>query len=312
MVQLFKEWEGKPSHIYKDLNRLWVDYTPVSTVKKHYCEEFNDIEQSESSSKNERSKWFGMPQKDILDAWDKERVLGTTHGTKIHAVIENWIESGFTYKPMSKEERDLIEWFKTFAFNAKVNYNPLFTFAEVATWLDVCSSDRVWTRKVIENTKASTLRDAILATNRVDNVKGLDAWLDIDPNQCACHYLLDVGMAGTIDIKRPTMLLIGDKWSHYAYIDDIKTDKEIKTRGFDGAMMKGVLSHLPDCNSEQYFLQVNLYGFMNWRQTGEKFGGGYIIHIPRENNNYKKAKILSIPRRDKEVIEVIKDFFKLP
>lgn len=301
-VKLFKEWEGKPCHMYKDVLRPWVEYTSVSTIKKHYCEEFDDSI-AEDCATNTKYRLYGMTADEIRAEWEKEADLGKTHGTKIHAVIEKWIESSFKWGGSSKEDAELIIWFKSFAFSEKVNYNPLFTFAEKTIWLDVCSNDRLWTKKIISSTPVSTLREAILATGRVMNVKDLDAWLSVDHVGCACHYLLDVGLAGTIDIYRE-----GIKED---FIDDIKTDKKFSMNGFNGRMMKGVLSHFPDSNAYQYFLQVNLYGFMNWRATGRKFGGGYIIHIPRQHDNYRKARLINIPNYHNEAMTVIADFFNL-
>lgn len=301
-VRLYKEWEGKPCHLYKDIARPWVDYTSVSVIKKHYCEEFDDSIADDCAT-NTRYRLYGMSGDEIRAEWEKEAELGKTHGTKIHAVIERWIESGFTWAGGSKEDAELIAWFKRFAFDSKVNYNPLFTFAEKTISLDVCSQDRVWTRKVIAQTPIDKLFDAIMKTGRVSNEKGLQSWLSVDPVQCACNYLLDVGLAGTIDIHRENIGV--------DFIDDIKTDKKFEMRGFGGRMMRGVLSHFPDSNAYQYFLQVNLYGFMNWRATGRKFGGGYIIHIPREHDNYKRGKIISIPNYHNEAMNVIADFFQI-
>lgn len=64
-------------------------------------------------------------------------------------------------------------------------------------------------------------------------------------------YHEKIGAVGQIDLP---MVANG-----FVDIDDYKTNKKIEMESFNGQMMKGPLSHLPDCNYWHYVIQLSTY-----------------------------------------------------
>lgn len=102
------------------------------------------------------------------------------------------------------------------------------------------------------------------------------------------HYPITDSMP---DGVYPEMLL----WSHpveiagtadwvyfegrYFDINDWKTNKVIKTEGFQGQCMLGPLDHLQDCNYTHYCLQISLYAYM-LEQAGRTARSLSFTHFP--------------------------------
>lgn len=83
-------------------------------------------------------------------------------------------------------------------------------------------------------------------------------------------------------------------------IRDFKTDKEISFKGFStewtsARKLKEPISHLDDCNGNQYSLKMSMYMYMLWKQNKAKFKTGEIVidHVKLE--------------RDEEGVPILKD-----
>ena len=80
MSILFKE-EG---HVYESINDDSIDWTSVTSFISMFKPKFNAKLQAKKSSKNKRSKWYKMSEKDILSAWDGETNRAITLGNWYH------------------------------------------------------------------------------------------------------------------------------------------------------------------------------------------------------------------------------------
>jgi hypothetical protein len=83
MKVTFKE-EG---HIYESIPAH--SWTSVTTLIESFVEPFDPQEQAYSSSRNHRSKWFGIPWKKIVQIWDDENKRSTDIGSLYHLKMEN-------------------------------------------------------------------------------------------------------------------------------------------------------------------------------------------------------------------------------
>lgn len=89
----------------------------------------------------------------------------------------------------------------------------------------------------------------------------------------------------------------------YVSIDDIKTNKKIKTENYFQKMLAPI-NHLDDCNHTHYCLQLSLYAWM-LEQAGYIVGDLRFTHINRENQEkpypvtYMKNEVESILRNQK-------------
>ena len=78
MPIIFKE----DGHIYESLNEHLekdkIKWTSVTSFVGMFKPKFDAEKQAKKSSKNKRSKWYGMTPKEILDAWNREseRAIG--------------------------------------------------------------------------------------------------------------------------------------------------------------------------------------------------------------------------------------------
>ena len=74
MAIIFKE-EG---HLYESIDNDSIDWLSVTSFIGKFKPKFDREGQAKKSSKNKRSKWYGMTEKEILTAWDNEtkRAIG--------------------------------------------------------------------------------------------------------------------------------------------------------------------------------------------------------------------------------------------
>ena len=74
MAVIFKE-EG---HVYESNDQDKINWTSVTSFIGMFKPKFDAKAQAKKSSKNKRSKWYGMTDKEILNAWDTEteRAIG--------------------------------------------------------------------------------------------------------------------------------------------------------------------------------------------------------------------------------------------
>ena len=81
MGLIFKE-EG---HVYEstDPNDI-IEWTSVTSLVSKFKQPFDAETQAVKSSKNRRSKWFGIPPEEVRQIWDNESNRATTLGTFYH------------------------------------------------------------------------------------------------------------------------------------------------------------------------------------------------------------------------------------
>src|SRR5580692_1217064 len=80
-------------HIYESIPAL--SWTSVTTLIESLAPEFDARNQAAISSRNPKSKWFGIPPKKIVQIWDDENKRSTDIGTLYHSKMERLaIEKG--------------------------------------------------------------------------------------------------------------------------------------------------------------------------------------------------------------------------
>ena len=98
-------------------------------------------------------------------------------------------------------------------------------------------------------------------------------------------------IAGTADliIEKPT-----GEWS----IVDWKTSKSINKFAYGGGKMKGILSHLDDCNFVHYSLQLSIYACLLGRDIDKMT----LIHLPREQSSFDIVPCLDLRNEARQII----------
>ena len=80
-------------HVYEtldeNLEKDQIKWTSVTSFVGMFKPKFDADAQAKKSSKNKRSKWYGMKPKEILDAWNKESERAITLGNWYHDEREN-------------------------------------------------------------------------------------------------------------------------------------------------------------------------------------------------------------------------------
>ena len=86
-------------------------------------------------------------------------------------------------------------------------------------------------------------------------------------------------------------------------IIDYKSNKEIKFKSYKNEKMKGVLSHLPDCNYIHYSLQLNGYQYILEKNTNLKLNNEhFLIWINENNSTYEIYKTKDLYAEAKEML----------
>jgi len=80
MAIIFKE-EG---HTYESNDQDNIDWISVTSLVGMFKEPFDGKTVAKKSSKNKKSKWYGMSPKEILDAWEKEKNRAIKLGNWYH------------------------------------------------------------------------------------------------------------------------------------------------------------------------------------------------------------------------------------
>ena len=80
MAIIFKE-EG---HTYESNDQDKIDWISVTSLINMFKEPFDGKTQAKKSSKNKRSKWYGMTSREILDAWENEKNRAIKLGNWYH------------------------------------------------------------------------------------------------------------------------------------------------------------------------------------------------------------------------------------
>lgn len=297
MVQLLKELKGNPCHLYLDKRFPHIDYAPVSTVKKTYEFPF-DPKQAAKSSKNERSKWFGMDPKEIALEWEIMADEGKALGTFVHKTIETFLGDEVAYQRMSAKEKTLCDAFRIYIDNYRMRENKVFS--EYTLSMNICNKDTSLTTAVIDRMDKEELINRMLASpNFPFTERYFINMNEATVRECAKSVLIDRGLAGTAD------LII--KYPKYFMIHDIKVDKSIdKYNRFEKTMMLPPLENLEYCNFEVYCLQIWMYALMAEKEFGLPFGGGMIIHWLRKHQRFT---VIPIANRRQEARQMLAHFF---
>lgn len=98
--------------------------------------------------------------------------------------------------------------------------------------------------------------------------------------------------------------------SNMLFVDDFKTNKEIKMEGYQGAMMINGLEHIPDSNYWHYALQLSFYAKKILKKNKDLTLGGLMIdHVIFEEKGKCKYGY-PITLKDDKGIPIVKDIVK--
>ena len=220
MAIVFKE-EG---HTYESNDQDQIDWVSVTSLVGKFKEPFDGKTIAKKSSKNKRSKWYGMTPKEILDAWENEKNRAIKLG--------NWYHN--------QREADMLE---------------LNTIQREGVEVPIIKP------LVKENgnklAPEQKLSDGLYPEHLV--------------------YLKSAKLCGQADVVEVVNGTIN--------INDYKTNKEIKEKGFtnwEGITKKlyNPVSHLDDCNLSHYNLQLSIYAYIIKKHNPKlKIGKLTIQHV---------------------------------
>ena len=71
-------------HVYESIDNDNIDWLSVTSFISKFKPKFDPKGQAKKSAKNKRSKWYGMTEKEILDAWDNETKRAIKLGNFYH------------------------------------------------------------------------------------------------------------------------------------------------------------------------------------------------------------------------------------
>ena len=146
-----------------------------------------------------------------------------------------------------------------------------------------------WAKSTKDSSKAGTkthkqIEDYLLDSLIIpSDIKALTAvkWLEAEwisgkliPEVKLCDS--NLGLAGTCDViivnKDKTLTLV-----------DWKTNKEIKTVGYKGALGRGACSEIPDSNFYHYLIQLSTYAYM-LKLRGYTVNECILVHLREEGH----------------------------
>ena len=255
-------------HVYESTNDESINWLSVTSFIAKFKPKFDREGQAKKSSKNKKSKWYGMTSEEILQAWDNE----TSRAIKLGNFYHN------------QRETDMLD-FKTISRNGieVPIIKPLF--------------DEETGSKIASEQK---LKDGVYPEHLV--------------------YLKSVGLCGQADVVE---IVDG-----HININDYKTNKEIKDKGFTNwegitkKMFKPV-NHLDDCNLNHYNLQLSIYAYIikkhnpklkvgkltiqhvKFKQVGEDANGYPINEHVNGEPVLEEIKIYDLPYLKDEVNSLI-------
>ncbi len=220
MAITFKE----KGHTYESNDQDNIDWVSVTSLVSMFKEPFDGKTQAKKSSKNKKSKWYGMTPKEILDAWEGEKNRAIKLG--------NWYHN--------QREADILD-FKTIEKDG----------IEVPIIKPIVKENGV---KLAPEQK---LLDGVYPEHLV--------------------YLKSAKICGQADVVEIVNGVIN--------INDYKTNKEIKEKGFtnwEGITKKlyKPVSHLDDCHLNHYNLQLSIYAYIIKKHNPKlKIGKLTIQHV---------------------------------
>lgn len=220
MAIVFKE----KGHLYESIDQDKINWTSVTSFIGMFKPKFDREGQAKKSSKNKKSKWYGMTPEEILAAWDSE--------------TERAIKLGNFYH--NQREADMLD-FKTIERQG----------VQVPIIKPLVNEDGI---KIAPEQK---LKEGVYPEHLV--------------------YLKSVGLCGQADVVEVV--------NGYININDYKTNKEIKEKGFTNwegitKKMYKPVSHLDDCNLNHYNLQLSIYAYIIKKHNPKlKIGKLTIQHV---------------------------------
>tara|TARA_R100001463_G_scaffold91025_4_gene145747 strand:+ start:5138 stop:5950 length:813 start_codon:yes stop_codon:yes gene_type:complete len=91
-------------HVYESIDNDNIDWLSVTSFISKFKPKFDPKSQAKKSAKNKRSKWYGMTEKEILDAWDNETKRAIKLGNFYHNQRENDI---LDFKTIEREGKEI-------------------------------------------------------------------------------------------------------------------------------------------------------------------------------------------------------------
>ena len=220
MAIIFKE-EG---HVYESIDQDKINWTSVTSLVGKFKPKFDRDGQAKKSSKNKRSKWYGMTPKEILEAWDNETKRAIKLGNFYH----------------NQREADML---------------GLDTIGKYGVEVPIIKP--IIDEKGIKIAPNQKLEEGVYPEHLV--------------------YLKSAGLCGQADVVEVV--------NGYININDYKTNKEIKEKGFTNwegitKKMYKPISHLDDCNLNHYNLQLSIYAYIIKKHNPKlKIGKLVIQHV---------------------------------
>ena len=263
MAIIFKE----DGHLYESIDQDNIDWLSVTSFISKFKPKFDRDGQAIKSSKNKRSKWYGMTPKEIIAAWDGQTHRAITLGNFYH----------------NQREADMLD-FKTIERDGT----------------EIPIVKPLINKEGIKMASEQKLEDGIYPEHLV--------------------YLKSAGICGQADIVEIV--------NGYININDYKTNKEIKEKGFTNwegitnKMYKPV-NHLDDCNLNHYSLQLSIYAYIikkhnpklkigkltiqhvKFKQVGEDSNGYPINEHVNGEPVLEEVKMYNIPYLKDEVASLI-------
>lgn len=197
-------------------------------------------------------------------------------------------QSGQEYTSVSKVIGQYKEPFDREGIAQKVAKRDDIPVEEVLAEWDSAAPYGTAVHKQMEGYFLGTGKDFSLIEKYFDTIQ---RWRNVEaefyPEAILCHRELKI--AGTADL----LVQRNGKWS----ILDWKTNKAIQRQGYRGKKLKGVLSHLDDCNYVTYSLQLSFYATM----LEEPIHKMNLIHIPRNQETIEAIACLDL-RKEVELV----------
>ena len=263
MAIIFKE-EG---HVYESNDNDDIQWVSVTSLVGKFKPKFDRDGQAKKSSKNKRSKWYGMTPKEILEAWDNETKRAIKLGNFYH----------------NQREADML---------------GLDTIGKYGVEVPIIKP--IIDEKGIKIAPNQKLEEGVYPEHLV--------------------YLKSAGLCGQADVVEVV--------NGYININDYKTNKEIKEKGFTNwegitKKMYKPISHLDDCNLNHYNLQLSIYAYIIKKHNPKlKIGKLTIQHVKfkqvcEDSNGYpinehvngepvlEEIKIYELPYLKDEVTSLI-------
>lgn len=297
-VKLFKQdAKGQPIHEYRNDLYPFMQYTSVTTVKKHVEAEFNAESMAIRCSLNPKHNMYGIEPHEIIKLWELKGQRSAMYGTQIHQHVEDFINTeNWSWIGNTEEQRTVIDQFisvmselETEEYPFKyghlqaedVHHMPVRSSQKIngkyitSVTINRMSPEETYLQLFRNDTTVKSIPKEILSNinvNKTENIKDL-----------LKRFLIDVGVAGSVDIK-----WYNKDFTKYK-IFDIKTDNEITTQSYNGKkFLKKPCNKLQECKLNTYGLQIYMYAIIGskMKNTDAVFDDGAIIHWNKKHQTF--------------------------